>query len=156
MASSLLGASTLLTGALVGFWATWGVVVLPALDRVPPAVAVEAMRRLNEAVLTPAFLVPFAAAPLVTAAAAGALWLEGSRPSAVLAVVATVVQLAGVVAVTRGLNVPLNEQLAVSSAAVDRAWADFSGPWQRANAARVVAGLAALGSCVAAWWARCP
>ncbi|MFL0460254.1 anthrone oxygenase family protein [Kytococcus sedentarius] len=154
MSSSLLPASTLLTGLLAGFWATWGVVVLPALDRVPPAVAAASMRSLNEAVLTPAFLVPFAAAPLVTAGAAGALALEGARPAAAWAALSVLVQLVGVVAVTRGVNVPLNEQLARSVADPAEAWAAFSGPWQRANAVRALAGLAATGCCLAAGWLR--
>ena len=57
--------ATCLTALLAGFWCTWGIIVLPALDKVSPAVAVTSMRSLNESVLTPAFLVPFFASPVV-------------------------------------------------------------------------------------------
>lgn len=154
MAFACLLLATCLTAVMVGFWCTWGIIVLPALDNVPPTVAVASMRSLNESVLTPAFLMPFFASPLFSAAATLALATEGAAIAATLLGVATGTQIFGVILVTRAMNVPLNDHLARTNAAAEDAWAAFSSAWQRAHRLRTTASCLALACCAAAWWAR--
>lgn len=154
MAFACLLLATCLTAVMVGFWCTWGIIVLPALDKVSPTVAVASMRSLNESVLTPAFLVPFFASPLFSAAATLALATEGAAIAATLLGVATGTQIVGVILVTRAMNVPLNDHLARTNAAAEDAWAAFSSAWQRAHRLRTTASCLALACCASAWWAR--
>lgn len=144
MLDVVMGLALVLAAVLAGFWATWSVVVLPALDSLPAPVAVAAMRRCNETVLTPLFLVPFATAPLTAAAGGVGLLLERAWLPALLVGFAVVLQVVGVVVVTGFVNVPLNGALAEVQGAPSEAWAAFSGPWQRANLVRTASGLAAL------------
>lgn len=104
--------------------------------------------------LTPAFLVPFFASPLLSAAATLALAAEGAAIAATLLGVATGTQIFGVILVTRVRNVPLNDRLARTKAAAEDAWAAFSSVWQRAHRLRATASCLALACCAAAWWAR--
>lgn len=153
MAFVLTHLATGLTALMVGFWCTWGFFVLPALDQVPPTVAVASMRSLNESVLTPVFLVAFFALPVLSAAAALVVAADGAPIAAGLLGFAVGLQVL-VIVITGTMNVPLNEQLAHTEAAAEEAWAAFSSAWQRAHRLRTVASGMALACCAAAWWVR--
>lgn len=112
------------------------------------------MRSLNESVLTPLFLVPFFASPLLSAAATLALATEGTAIAATLLGVATGTQIFGVILITIAMNVPLKDHLARTNAAAEGAWAAFSSAWQRAHRLRTTTSCLAPPCCAGAWWAR--
>ncbi|WP_347030545.1 DUF1772 domain-containing protein [Brevibacterium paucivorans] len=144
--------ATCVTAVLAGFWCTWGIVVLPALDKVPPAVAVTSMRSLNESVLTPAFLIPFFASPVICLVGTIVCAVERAPFAAVLLGLAAGLQLLGVIVVTRTMNVPLNEELARTQRPPQEAWGAFSQAWQRAHVVRTIASCIALACCAGALW----
>jgi len=120
--------------------------VMPALDRLDPGESIAAMQAINVAAVGPAFMtVLFGTAAL----AAGTLVLGGrhwrSRTGKLL-VVGSVLFLAGVIALTAGYHVPLNDALApVDPARGDaaRIWADYARGWTALNHVRAAAGVAA-------------
>lgn len=144
--------ATCLTALLAGFWCTWGIIVLPALDKVSPAVAVTSMRSLNESVLTPAFLIPFFASPVVCVVGTVACAVVQAPTASVLLGLSAGIQLLGVILITRTRNVPLNEELARTELPPEQAWDAFSQPWQRAHRVRTIASCVALACCAAALW----
>jgi uncharacterized membrane protein len=128
-----------LLAAVFGVFFTYSNSVVPGLDKADAATAVEAMRRMNVAIINPTFLLTFIG-PVVTSAATGflLLGLDESTP-AFLYFGAAVVYLFGSHVVTGRINVPLNNALE-NSTSTDwaRRWADFSPRWRRWNNVRLV------------------
>jgi uncharacterized membrane protein len=137
--------AALLGSAVVAgvFWA-FSTFVMDALDRVPPAQAVNAMSRVNETVLRPGFLVPFvgtAVLAVVLGVHAIATW--GDRRATFL-LAAGALYVAGSFILTRAYNVPLNDRLAKvdpEGAAAAGEWRHFFDRWMPGNHARTVASL---------------
>ncbi|TDV53782.1 DUF1772 domain-containing protein [Actinophytocola oryzae] len=132
-----------LLAAVFGVFFTYSNSVVPGLDRTDPERAVEAMRKMNAAIVNPAFLVTFVG-PLVTSAGTGFLLLGlDTSASAYLHLGAALVYLVGSLAVTGRVNVPLNNALENGTAT----WADFSPRWRRWNTVRTLSSGAALVLC---------
>jgi uncharacterized membrane protein len=137
-----------LLAAVFGVFFTYSNSVVPGLDQAEPEKAVEAMRRMNVAILNPRFLMTFIG-PVITSAATGFLLLgldEGT--SAYLSLAAAVGYLVGSLVITGRINVPMNNALQ-NSTSTDWAqlWADFSPRWRRWNTVRTFASGAALVLC---------
>lgn len=130
--------ATLLSAAIFGFFYAWVCSTMWGLDAAAPKTAIAAMQAMNasvrNAVFAPAF---FATGPalLLTALLArqtgAGLWFAA----------AGLVYLAGGMALTIAVNVPMNEALAALDMPADPAeaaqvWADYSGPWQLWNQIR--------------------
>jgi len=120
------------------FWA-FSTGVMPGLRRASDAAYVETMRGINLAVITPAFLLPIFAPPVLLGAAAAAAFVTGSVAAGWLLVAGGVLFLIGGVLLTGARNVPLNNALKASRAddpVVVRA--AFDRPWRAANHVRTV------------------
>ena len=138
----------LLLGAVYGVYFTYSNSVVPGLDNADPEKAVEAMRKMNVAIINPMFLATFVG-PVITSALAGVLLLGlGESTPGWLFIAAAVVYLFGCLVVTGRLNVPLNNALE-NSTSTDWAqrWADFSPRWKRWNTIRTITSGAALILC---------
>jgi uncharacterized membrane protein len=135
-----------LLGAAYGVFFTYSNSVVPGLDNADPEKAVEAMRKMNVAIINPAFLITFVG-PVITSAVTGFLLLGlDEDTSAYLCLAAAAVYLLGCHVVTGRVNVPLNNALE-NSTSTDwpQRWADFSPRWRRWNAVRTTtSGLALL------------
>lgn len=134
-----------LLAAVFGVYFTYSNSVVPGLDDTDPENAVEAMRRMNVAIVNPAFLATFVG-PVITAAVTGLLLLGlDESTSAYLFLAAAAVYLVGCLVITGRTNVPLNNALE-NSTSTDWAqrWADFSPRWRRWNTVRTVASGVAL------------
>jgi uncharacterized membrane protein len=135
-----------LLGAAYGVFFTYSNSVVPGLDDTDPEKAVEAMRRMNIAIINPTFLITFIG-PVITSAVTGLLLLGlDEDTSAYLCLAAAAVYLLGCHVVTGRVNVPLNNALEKSTSTDwQQRWADFSPRWRRWNAVRTItSGLALL------------
>ncbi|GAA3887276.1 DUF1772 domain-containing protein [Streptomyces sedi] len=136
-------ATLTMAAVLAGTFFAFSVSVLPGLGTLGPERAGAAMRGMNDKILSPLFLTPFVALPLVAALTAVVLWTLGQRAAALAFAAAALVHVLGVIAPTAAVNVPLNEALAAGPAdTAERAaelWADFAPRWVRFNNLRAVA-----------------
>jgi uncharacterized membrane protein len=152
--AATLVAATVTTGLSAGLFFAYACSVMPGLAQASDRTFVEAMQRINVAILNAWFLVVFVGAFLLTGLAA-ALHLPADSRS-VLPWVVTAFVLYGVgLVVTGRLNVPLNNALVAAGhpdgvpdlrAVRDR----FERPWVRWHLVRTVAFAVAFG-CLA--WA---
>jgi len=137
-----------LLGAVYGVFFTYSNSIVPGLDNADAEKAVEAMRKINVAIINPRFILTFVG-PVVTAAVTGflLLGLDEDTP-AYLYFAAAVVYLLGCLVITGRINVPLNNALE-NSTSTDwtQRWADFSPRWRRWNTVRTLSSGVALILC---------
>lgn len=137
-----------LLGAVFGVYFTYSNSVVPGLDRADPEKAVEAMRKMNIAIINPAFLASFIG-PVITSAVTGFLLLGlDENTSAYLFLAGAAVYLVGSLIITGRINIPLNNALENSTSTDwQQRWADFSPRWRRWNAVRTFASAVSLLLC---------
>lgn len=129
--------SALITGVLFAF----SLVVMRALQELPPATGMAAMQRINVLILTPLFLALFMGTALlcVGIAVIGFRGLPSSGAAWLL--VGAACYLAGPFAVTMAFNVPLNNRLAAAAASrADAVWPPYVAAWVRWNHVRTAIG----------------
>ncbi|SJZ92301.1 Uncharacterized membrane protein [Marinactinospora thermotolerans DSM 45154] len=152
MTASLLIA-TLTTGLLAGLFQSFVMSVMPGLARSSDRTFVEAMRRINEAIINPWLFLVLFGSPVSSLVAAVLLFRDGS-PAAVWTLAALLLSVATFL-ITAAANVPLNNALAASESmggddAPARARRSFERAWVRWNVARTMTSVAAF-ACLA--WA---
>jgi uncharacterized membrane protein len=137
-----------LLAAVFGVYFTYSNSVVPGLDNADPETAVEAMRRMNVAIINPAFLSVFTG-PVLTSAVTGFLLLGlDEDTSAYLYLAAALIYLVGGLVITGRLNIPLNNALENSTSTDwQQRWADFSPRWRRWNTVRTLSSGTALVLC---------
>ncbi|WP_445441912.1 anthrone oxygenase family protein [Clavibacter sp. km1a] len=132
-------------GLLAGVYLAFPVAVSPALRRLDARTHVQAFASINGVIVNPVFLTLFFGAPVTAVAAAVMTW--SSATCQVTGIVAAACSLTAFV-ITVAVNVPLNRALEESYAGDDAraliARDSFADRWDRANAARTVACLAAV------------
>ena len=109
--TALLGLSIVTTGLMSGLWFGWAVSVIPGTRRVADANYIDTMQHINRAIINPAFIVPFVGIPVVVGAAAVLQFRAGDARRGWLLVGSAVTYLVGVLGMTAGRNVPLNDAL---------------------------------------------
>ncbi|MBB6119920.1 DUF1772 domain-containing protein [Nocardiopsis algeriensis] len=140
--------AVVLAGLFAGLFFAFSVAVMPGLARTGDRVMVEAMQRINVAILNPFFAVVFIGAP-VAALAQTVLYAAAGAPGAAAAAGGASAAQAVVLAVTFAVNVPRNNALEAAGpadrlaepAAVRSA---FEGVWVRWNHVRTLVSLVAL------------
>jgi uncharacterized membrane protein len=139
-----------LTGLMAGLYFAFDVAVMPGLRAADDHTFVTAMQSVNRAIENPLFFVAFTG-PLVLPAVAAVRAHRRGRRAAAGWLGAAAVLYAATVAVTTGVNVPLNNRLATAGPA-DAAAARhaFEGLWTATNALRTAGCLGALGCLLAA------
>ena len=135
----VLGAALVAMALVAGLIYTFSVAVMPNLAAADDRTFVVTMQRFNE---NPAFFLSFAEALVLTALAA-VLQRRHGPAVATRWTVASLVLYAIVLAVTFGINVPLNDEL---DRAGDLAHVrnQFEGPWVAANIVRTLLSTAAV------------
>ena len=145
----LLFLSTLLSGAIFGFFYAWVCSTMWGLDAAAPSIAVSAMQAMNasvrNAVFAPAF---FGTGPALMLTAA-TLWRKNAQPAALCAIAAAALYIFGAFTPTFLINVPMNEALALipapsSETEAQNIWAAYSPRWQFWNKARTIASAGTL------------
>ena len=141
--STSLVAATITMGLLAGLFFTFAMSVMPGLGRTGTRTFVDAMQQINAAILNPWLALILAGAPVFTIIAA-ALHLPAGGRAALHWIGAAFVLYVVVLAITVGVNVPLNDALAAAGsperitdlAAVRE---KFEATWVHWNIARAVA-----------------
>lgn len=147
-----LVAASLATGLITGVFYAYAISVMPAFARMDDRVVIDAMQKVNIAIINPAFMVGFLGTVGFTLLAA--ILHLGCRPTLWWIGIALVLNLVAF-GITAGCNVPLNDQLAAvgdPAALPDpgAVRAAFEPGWVRWNIVRgVLHGLAFLALCVA-------
>jgi uncharacterized membrane protein len=151
-----LGAATLTTGLISGFFYAYACSVTLGLALLPDEQYIEAMQAINATVRNGVFAFSFfgAVLSLLLAFAIHAPRLR-SRRFALIAL-AAVLYIGGGFMVTFLVNVPMNEELArvgeAAPAALARVRAEYEGPWNFWNGVRTVfsslAFVALIGACL--------
>jgi uncharacterized membrane protein len=104
-------AAILCTGLMAGLFAAFAYSVMPGLARSSDHTLVEAMQRINEAIMNPVFMVPFVGSIPLLGMAIVLAWRAPGRPGLAWLIAALACYLIAFM-VTSGVNVPLNDQLA--------------------------------------------
>jgi len=152
----LLVVSIVSSGLAAGVLFGWLVSVIPGTRRVGDRTYVETMQAINVAIINPAFLVPFMLTPLLLAVAAIAQYRAGNVGRAWTLGAAAATYAVGVLGVTIGRNIPLNDALdafdldAASDAEVAEERRSYEQPWNQWHAARTLASTVAFSLAVVA------
>ena len=145
IASIVGGIAVLLTGISAGVFFTYQNSVLPGLSALDDRAFAKAMNSMNRAILNPAFMLFFIGSMVALAAAAIVGFVTGAILPGWLFAAAAVVYQVGVIFVTGGVNVPLNNALAKDN---DRR--TFEPRWVRWNSVRTLSAIVAFALAVAA------
>lgn len=143
---TVLVAAGLSAGLLFG----WLVSVIPGTARVDDHVYIHTMQEINVGIINPAFLVPFLLTPVGLLGAAALEYRAGNSRRGVALASAAGLYLVGVLGVTLGGNVPLNNTLAefdLAAASTDAIAAQrhtYEGSWNRWHQVRTVAAVGAF------------
>lgn len=141
LSSLFLALAVITTGLYAGFMLTFLIAVMPGIAALPDERFTDAMRRFNEKVPGPAFLVLFLG--VIAFPAVVAIGGDGGTDR-VLAVAALVCAVAGHLITVAG-NIPLNKALAESEGGDDSAArAAFESHWNRLHRVRALLSLAAF------------
>lgn len=145
--TALLGGGIVTTGLMSGLLYGWSVSVIPGTKRVPATNYVDTMQHINRAIINPAFVIPFMGIPLVLGGAAVMQFRAGDHRRGWLLAGATATYVVGVLGVTIGGNVPLNDALDAfdlrgsTSDAVEQRRTTYERPWNRWHHLRTIAGV---------------
>lgn len=146
----LLVASVVMTGLMGGLFFAWMVSVIPGLKRVADHTYISTMQSINVAIVNPAFVIPYMLTPVLLAASSVAEFRAGSDRRALLLAIASVTYVIGVLGVTAGGNIPLNNtldafDLSTSTDADSNAQRTaYESAWNRWHALRTGASVAAF------------
>ncbi|MDH6223208.1 anthrone oxygenase family protein [Streptomyces sp. MJP52] len=145
----VLVAATVTTGLVAGLFYGFSIAVMPGLARTGDRTLVDAMRRINAAILNGWFLLGYVGALLFDALALVLFALHEPSRAAVGPVAASTALYLAAVVLTARVNIPLNDALeeagppdAPTGPAAARQ--DFERPWVRANHWRTLLCTAAL------------
>ncbi|WP_069165915.1 anthrone oxygenase family protein [Nocardia altamirensis] len=134
--------ATLATGLIAGLFYGYANSVMPALNQTDDRTMIDVMQKINVVIINPVFMIGFLGTVGFTILAAALHLGKDQRTVLIWIGVALVINVIAF-AVTSGLNVPLNDQLAAAGdpaqigdlAAVR---ADFEASWVRWNIVRAV------------------
>jgi uncharacterized membrane protein len=154
--TALLGGGIVTTGLMSGLLYGWAVSVIPGTKQVPAGNYVDTMQHINRAIINPAFVVPFMGIPLVLGGAAVMQFRAGDHRRGWLLAGAAITYVVGVLGVTIGRNVPLNDALDAfdlrgsTSDAVERRRTTYERPWNRWHHVRTIASVGSFALAAAA------
>ncbi|KIF74491.1 hypothetical protein QR77_11925 [Streptomyces sp. 150FB] len=149
MAIALLALAVISTGLYAGFMLIFLTGIMPALARLTDDQFVVAMRRINEYVPRPVFILVFLA-EIAFPAAALAVAVDGRTDTERWLLLAGLVCAVLNHLVTVGGNIPLNNALAASESTPGvEARAAFEGRWNRLHLVRTLLAVAAFALLVA-------
>lgn len=146
----LLTASIVATGMMAGLWYGWSVSVIPGTRRLASSEYVGLMQHINREILTPRFLLPFVALPLLLGGAAMLQFRAGDQRRGFVLSASAITYVIGVFGVTAAGNVPLNDALdgfdlrGSTAEQIDRRRESYEGPWNRWHTVRTVANFVAF------------
>jgi len=150
MRNTTLVLSILSSGLVGGLMYGWTASVLPGLRHVNDTTYLTTMQTINRKIINPAFTIPFTITPIILAIAAVVFFRAGDARRGWLLASATATYVLGVVVVTVGGNIPLNNELdafelsTASEAALPGMRREYEGPWNTWHYARTAASVIAF------------
>jgi uncharacterized membrane protein len=138
---SLLG-----SGLMAGLFFAYSNSVMPALARMPGPQGIAAMNHVNVVILNPLFLSVFMGTAVLALLLIVAAFLGWTAKPAWI-VIGSVLYLAGNIAITMGINVPMNNALAAAGSDAPNSaalWASYLDRWVFWNHVRAAACTASL------------
>lgn len=149
-------AGTVSSGLIAGLLYGWTVSVIPGLRRIPDTTYITTMQNINRAIINPAFIVPFMGLSVELTAGAIARFRDGDTRRGWLMAGAAATYAAGVLGVTIGRNVPLNNSLDVfdptsaTKTAIAARRHSYESSWNRWHYLRTAASVASFALATAA------
>ncbi|MFU8853325.1 DUF1772 domain-containing protein [Micromonospora sp. SL1-18] len=142
-------AATGTTGLMAGLFAAFAYAVMPALRTVDDGTFVDAMQRINVAIVNGWFMLGFLGAPVFAAVSAVLAWRGAGRPALPWIICGLALYLVMFI-VTAAVNVPLNDTLAAAGepgqiADLTAVRERFESTWVAWNIVRALANTAAFG-----------
>jgi uncharacterized membrane protein len=154
--TALVAAGVVSTGLISGLLYGWSVSVIPGTRRIPDEAYVTTMQDINRAIINPLFVIPFMGIPVVLGLASLLLFRAGDARRGWLLAGATATYVVGVLGVTVGRNIPLNDALdrfdlrAAGEAALAERRSSYEEPWNAWHHVRTLAAVASFGLAAAA------
>ena len=154
--NALLGGSIVATGLMSGLWYGWAVSVIPGTRRIPDSTYIATMQSINKAIINPAFIIPFMGIPALLGGAAFVQFRAGDTRRGWLLAGAACTYVLGVLGVTIGGNVPLNDALdsfdlaGADDQAIGNRRRTYQTPWNRWHHLRTAANLGSFALATAA------
>ena len=133
-------------GLMGGLFFAFGTAVMSSLERMPPGQGATAMNLINVRIQNPLFLLIFLGTALICLALAVLAFVRDS-PGRWWLLAGAALYLVGVIVLSIGVNIPLNDKLAAldpNSAAGAAEWLNYLATWNPANNVRAVACLLAV------------
>ena len=150
LSDAFLFTSLLSTGLMAGLFFGWAVSVIPGTLRISDRSYISTMQSINVAIVNPLFVLFFLGTSGFLAVAAFMHFRAGDSRRAWWLVAATATYTIGVLGITAGGNIPLNNELdrfdldAATAETIAEQRRDYEGPWNRWHNIRTVASVAAL------------
>ena len=141
------------SGVMGGLFFAYSTSVMGALGRIAPSSGIAAMQAIDVVIQNPVFFIAFFGPALLSLVLAAAALLGWHGGSALAIYAGAFFYLAGIMAVTIAINVPMNNALmAVDPASAEgaRYWTTYLSTWTALNHIRTVAGIAACVSYILA------
>lgn len=148
--TALLVIAIVSSGLMAGLFYGWVVSVIPGLRKVDNTTYVSTMQSINREIVNPWFVIPFMTVPLLLGATAIVEFRAGNNRRAWYLASAAVTYVVGVLGVTVGGNIPLNDTLdavdlgSLAGDALDRTRHDYETPWNRWHNLRTAASVLAF------------
>lgn len=147
--------SLLLAGAIFGFFYAWICSTMWGLDALDPRIAIAAMQGMNASVRNAVFAPAFFGTPVALLITAALAWTSNHKTAAYAFGLGALIYAFGGMVLTMGVNVPMNEALALVTIpddldAAQDIWGAYSARWQFWNIVRTAASGVAL---MATGWA---
>jgi uncharacterized membrane protein len=138
--------ATLSCGLIAGVFFAFSSFILTALARRPSAQGIAMMQSINIAVITPLFMLVFLGAGVLCLLLLVLTINKWDRSDSLYLLLGSLLYLFGVLGVTIGFNVPLNNKLAnvvPNSSEAANQWAKYLTEWTICNHVRTLAALGA-------------
>ena len=149
-AATLQILATCLIGLMAGFFFAFAVDVAPAMRELDAQAYIATQQIINRVVRNAPFALVYFGAAVTPLLAAAALYLAGRRRDAAFWLAIALVYIAGVFLVTREINVPINNALALwDPLAPPAQWQQAREDWNFANLARCVVACVCFAAAVA-------
>ncbi|MGI9606404.1 MAG: DUF1772 domain-containing protein [Acidimicrobiales bacterium] len=138
------------SGLMAGLFFGWLVSVIPGLAKVSDSSYVSTMQNINREIINPVFVATFMLTPVVLGVAAIVHFQAGHNRRAWWLAAAAATYVVGVLGVTVGGNIALNNQLdafdtrAATDVALGERRSSYEGPWNRWHSLRTLASIGSL------------
>ncbi|MFG2247513.1 DUF1772 domain-containing protein [Spirillospora sp. NPDC048823] len=149
LAGTSVTLSIIMAAGMAGTFFGFSTGVMPGLNAVRPASAIDAMQGINQKIQNPVFIACFLLVPVLAAAAGVLLLTLDEKSAALLFFVAAGVYFVGALVPSFAVSIPMNNALDAVAIPADAAeaakvWSDHSGRWTAWNTVRALFSWASL------------